>query len=149
MKQMLGYMLTWTTYGSWLQGDDRGYVKDGRVFGADERLRKVNEEVMIQEQVVLGQEEREIVRRAITEAVGGLNQELYAIAVKGTHLHLVLGWVDKEIGRVVQRYKSAGAWALKEQGWKGKVWTKGYDKRFCFDDKELKVRIEYVRGHER
>ncbi len=29
MVRMIGYMLTRTTYGMWLQGDKRGYVKDG------------------------------------------------------------------------------------------------------------------------
>jgi len=28
MARMIGYMLTWTTYGTWLQRDKRGYVKD-------------------------------------------------------------------------------------------------------------------------
>ena len=27
MSDMVGYMLTWTTYGTWLQGDERGWVK--------------------------------------------------------------------------------------------------------------------------
>ena len=29
---MIAYMLTWTTYGTWLQGDERGYGKDGETF---------------------------------------------------------------------------------------------------------------------
>jgi hypothetical protein len=29
MSKIIGYMVTWTTYGSWLPGDERGYVKDG------------------------------------------------------------------------------------------------------------------------
>ena len=41
---MPGYMITWTTYGSWLQGDERGYVKNRNVLGKDEGLRKANVE---------------------------------------------------------------------------------------------------------
>jgi hypothetical protein len=26
----------------------------------------------------------------------------------------------------------------------GRVWTKGYDKRYCFSVKDLKIRIDYV-----
>ena len=29
MARMIGYILTWTTYDTWLQGNKRGYVKDG------------------------------------------------------------------------------------------------------------------------
>jgi len=32
MSKLVGYMVTWTTYGSWLQGDKRGFVKDGKIF---------------------------------------------------------------------------------------------------------------------
>jgi len=38
MSKTLGYMLTWTTYGTWLQGDERGYVKDGQVLRGDKKL---------------------------------------------------------------------------------------------------------------
>ena len=31
-------MVTWTTYGSWLQGDKRKYVKDGKVLDGDEHI---------------------------------------------------------------------------------------------------------------
>ena len=149
MRTMLGYMLTWTTYGSWLQGDERGYVKDGVVRAGEERLRKVNEWLMVQRPVVLGQREQEIVGQAIAAAAKERKQELYAIAVKGTHVHLVLGWIDdRAIGTEVCYYKNAGRWGLKDVGWKGRLWTGGYDKLFCFDEKELRARIEYVRRHD-
>jgi len=32
MREIIGCMITWTTYGSWLQGDKRGYVKDGKIL---------------------------------------------------------------------------------------------------------------------
>jgi hypothetical protein len=36
---------------------------------------------------------------------------------------------------------------LKEIGLKGKIWARGYDKRFCFDQITLDKRIEYVQNH--
>jgi hypothetical protein len=32
MADPLAYFLTWTTYGTWLPGDDRGWVKEGDGF---------------------------------------------------------------------------------------------------------------------
>jgi hypothetical protein len=32
MANTLGFMITWTTYGSWLQGEKKGYVKDGVTY---------------------------------------------------------------------------------------------------------------------
>jgi len=31
MAKTLGYMITWTTYGTWLQGGEKGFVKNGVV----------------------------------------------------------------------------------------------------------------------
>lgn len=45
------------------------------------------------------------------------------------------------------RYKRATSQALREKGFKGKVWTRGYDKRFCFDEKSLRARVDYVKKH--
>jgi hypothetical protein len=39
------FMITWTTYGTWLQGDERGYVKSGRILPADETLKQTNEQL--------------------------------------------------------------------------------------------------------
>jgi hypothetical protein len=35
MPKIAAYMVTWTTYGSWLPGDERGYVKDGQILAGD------------------------------------------------------------------------------------------------------------------
>ena len=32
-------------------------------------------------------------------------------------------------------------------GIEGKVWTRGYDVRFCFDEEALKQKIDYVQRH--
>ncbi len=70
MGKMLGYMLTWTTYGTWLQGDERGWVKDGERLGANAGLKRSNEERMIQSAVRLNSEQKEVVRRCLLEQAG-------------------------------------------------------------------------------
>ena len=42
MSEIVGYMLTWTTYGTWLQGDARGYVKNGKILSENKGLEKAN-----------------------------------------------------------------------------------------------------------
>jgi len=32
VKRIIGYMVTWTTYGTWLQGEKKGYVKNGKIL---------------------------------------------------------------------------------------------------------------------
>ena len=42
MAETIGYMLTWTTYGTWLQGELKGFVKNGKARGDNVALRKSN-----------------------------------------------------------------------------------------------------------
>ncbi len=54
MGKTLGYMITWTTYGTWLQGDKRGYVKEGEISGENKRLREANLAAQRSKEVKLG-----------------------------------------------------------------------------------------------
>jgi len=60
---------------------------------------------------------------------------------------VVIGEGGNSVDKVVNRFKSAAYYALKENGVKKRVWTRGYDKRFCFDENSLAERIKYVEGH--
>lgn len=70
------------------------------------------------------------------------------MAVCSNHVHVVVGYREQSIGEVVGRFKNAGRVALKNAGIEGRIWTKGYDKRFCYDEDALKNRIEYVNEHD-
>ncbi len=147
MAKMLGYMLTWTTYGTWLQGDKRGWVKDGEVLGANERLEASNRQGQKWESVRLNGEEKTRVQEAIIQEAARIRQEIYALAVCSNHVHIVVACVGESIGKIAGRYKRAGTATLRPQGRDGRLWTTGYDKRYCFDEKAMKDRIAYVERH--
>ena len=147
MGKLLGYMLTWTTYGSWLQREKKGYVKDGKVLGENPKLREANIESQAGNSVTLTNEQQRIVRQAILSQARKLGQKIYSIAVCSNHVHVLAEYISDPIKEVVGYYKSAARIALQKNGFVGRVWTKGYDKRYCFDKKSLKNRIDYVRRH--
>jgi REP element-mobilizing transposase RayT len=147
MAKTVGYMVTWTTYGTWLQGERKGYVKDGEVRGENVAIKKDCEKKLEHKPVRLGRREKEIVREAIIEAAKRFKQKILAIAVYSNHVHIVCEYVDVPIDVVVGYYKNAGRVAIQKSGFKGRVWTSGYDKRFCFSEKDLRARIEYVNRH--
>jgi hypothetical protein len=136
MAKTVGYMVTFTTYGTWLQGEKKGFVKDGEVRGENIALKKSNIENLRETAVRLGRKEKEIVREAIIEAAKRFKQKILAIAVYSNHVHIVCEYVDVPIDVVTGYYKNAGRVALQERGFEGRVWTNGYDKRFCFNEKE-------------
>ena len=147
MSETVGYMVTWTTYGTWLQGDERGFVKKGQTLCGCEGLRKANERRRRGNAVKLNKCERDIVRKAIETEAMRTGERIVALSVWSNHVHVVIGAGGRSVSKVVSRFKSAGYFALKEAGFRGRVWTRGYDKRFCFDRKALQERTRYVEGH--
>ena len=149
MARMIGYMVTWTTYGTWLQGDKRGYVKDGEVLEENKHLRESNIDGQQGETVRLVRDEREIVYKVILEEAKKSGQKIQAMAVCCRHVHVVAESTEEPIEVIVGRYKNAARAALGKSGFAGRVWTRGFDKRFCFDEEALAGRVKYVKRHGR
>ena len=149
MNKTIGYMLTWTTYGSWLQGDERGYVENGRVLSSDKKLVELCEKCQKGHTVKLGYSEKDIVRRAILNEANRIGYTIEALAVCSNHIHLVVRYSPEPIGQIVSRFKNVTTSALKKHGRDGRVWTRGFDKRFCFNEEDLNRRIQYVKNHNR
>jgi REP element-mobilizing transposase RayT len=147
MAKTLAYMVTWTTYGTWLQGDDRKYVKDGQILPPNESLAAANMRALTKESVRLSFNERQIVEEAIRQQAIRFDQQIYALAVCTNHVHLVAEYIPRPIGVVVQRYKKCAVHALRGIGIKGRVWTSGFDKRYCFDRDTVQRKINYVSSH--
>jgi REP element-mobilizing transposase RayT len=147
MAKTVGHMITFTTYGTWLQGERKGFVKNGEVRGENVAIKKDCEKKLEHKPVRLGRREREIVRSAIIEAAKRFKQKILAIAAYSNHIHIVCEYVDVPINVIAGCYKNAGRVASQKNGFEGKVWTSGYDRRFCFSKKELSTRVNYVNKH--
>ena len=148
MAKLVGYMVTWTTYGTWLQGDKRGYVKDGKVLPGDERILGICKDLQKEPPVKLKKQEKAIIREAILNEAERIGQKLEALVICTNHVHLAVRSCDKSIERIVSMYKSVSTRALRSCGQVGRIWTKGFNKRFCFTQHDLERKIAYVRNHE-
>jgi REP element-mobilizing transposase RayT len=147
VAKTLGYMITWTTYGTWLQGDGRGYVKNGQTYDGNKALMQRNKQLQSQDMVKLSRNQQQVVRKAINEEAELQDQCIYALSVQSNHVHIVAEYTRQPISKIVAYYKKSARLALKAAGHNGKLWTKGYDKRFCFDKAALEQRIKYVQDH--
>jgi len=139
--------LTWTTYGSWLQGDERGWVKNGRILQPDNKLYLTNKQKLKRTPVKLKESQKRLVKEIILAESKRINQKICAFTVCSDHIHIVAESCSESISQIVQRYKRVSTYALQKSGFNGKVWTKGYDKRYCFSVKDLRIRINYVLKH--
>lgn len=140
-------MVTWTTYGTWLQGDRRGYVKNGKTLAQNNKLKSANQRQQKYPTVKLNSEEKQIVENAITEEARRINHKILAIVVCSNHVHVVAGVSGESIEQAVHRYKYSATLALRKSVSQGKIWSKGFDKRFCFTNEELENKVGYVRSH--
>jgi REP element-mobilizing transposase RayT len=149
MQKVLGYMLTWTAYGSWLQGDRRKYVKNGQILDPNTPLENKNKENMKYPKVSLTASQRKIIEKAVIEESADLNQKIYAIAIGKSHIHLVVDCNFISASSAVSHYKNAARLVMERNGFVGKLWTKGFSVRYCFDENQLNKVIQYVNRHNR
>lgn len=147
MQELIAYMITWTTYGTWLQGDERGWVKDGEVLEPNPVLEQSNLLTLKQQIIKLSPLQKNTAQNAILNEAKRIHHKIYAIAVCTNHIHIVVENNPIPINQIVKRYKNVATATLKLTGLNAKIWTKGFDKRFCFTEKELTNRIQYVNKH--
>jgi REP element-mobilizing transposase RayT len=108
-----------------------------------------NKENMKYPKVSLTAAQRKIIERAIIEESAGLNQKIYAIAAGRNHIHLVTDCNFISAASAVSHYKNAARLAMESNGFVGRLWTKGFSVRYCFDENKLNKVIQYVNRHNR
>lgn len=140
-------MLTWTTYGTWLQGHKKGYVKEGKILEPSEALEKDNLSRLKCSPVRLNSRQKIIVETAIKKKAMELNQKISAIIVYSNHVHVVVEKDPLSIEKTVSYYKNAARVALRNADFNTRLWSRGFDKQFCYNRKELEQKIAYVKRH--
>ena len=140
-------MLTWTTYGSWLPGDERKYVQDGKIMQADKDIFERNKKRLKAEIVILTNSEKQIVKKIILSEAKRICQIIEGIVVYSKHVHLSVRPHLESIEEIVGRYKSITTRHLWTEGRQGRIWTKGYDTRLCHDDEDIAVKKQYLNKH--
>src|SRR5690348_3503186 len=100
------WLLTWTTYGTWLPGDARGFVSNvsaeggtevrhnipGTPYDADDaRVRQRALANLVGQPVWLTAEQASLVARQLQETAEYRGWTLLAYAIMANHIHLVVG----------------------------------------------------------
>src|SRR5271166_3497530 len=86
----LAFFLTWTTYGSWLPGDERGWVeKPGNIMSPDPERESEAAERMHDSEVLLDSEQRDLVERTVADHCRHRDWHLHAVNCRTQHVHVV------------------------------------------------------------
>jgi REP element-mobilizing transposase RayT len=143
MSERIAYFLTWTTYGTWLSGDARGWARFGSSdFQApniilQERMRAR----MKGDPVVLNDNQRQIVDEVIRRHCDIRRWTLHALNIRSNHVHIVVaaGIAPEE---VLSQLK---AWASRRLGKPGhQWWTEHGSTRWINYPEHLEAAIQYT-----
>ena len=145
MGRTQAILLTWTTYGTWLRGDMRGWVDDGKVLPPDPVLESADRARMKHPIFTFHPDVLFDVGQSVGDSlIARLELTILALTVQTWHVHLVVGATSKPLSDVVKCAKDAARWHLRLDQ---PLWTVKYDKRFSFDDDSTRARVEYVEKH--
>src|SRR5262249_16941762 len=91
MADPLAYFLTWTTYGTWLPGDERGWVeKRGQFRPPNARLEAAARSLLKEEPCVLDPEQRRLVEEIIAKHCAIRGWHLHVVNCRTQHVHVVV-----------------------------------------------------------
>ena len=153
------FHVTFSTYGSWLPGDPRGFrTRDHREHvegdyknpppaGQVEGLRQRSHARLKRPMVRLTPQQRACAGRAMVEMLRRLEMTVVAIAVGAQHVHIVVQLPDDDAKLVVGRAKKHAAHVLIEDGFRGGPWAKGCRTQPIVDQAHQHSAISYVARH--
>ena len=147
MNDPITYFITWTTYGTWLPGDARGWRKTGKGNQLPQpRLAEWCRSRLSEAPVLLTESQRlkvEVVCREHSQIRGWV---LHAVGARSNHVHLAVT-ADKAPKIVRDQFK-ANATRVIRQGsdaiTNDKVWTAGGDCEVVDGDEELERVVQYI-----
>lgn len=145
MGDTLGILMTFTTNGTWLRGNARGWVDDGVIMPPDPVLEAADAARLKHTPYRFDAARLLDIGDAIGESlIQRERQIILALTVQTWHVHLVVAATMVTVEQIVKCAKDAGRYYLRV----GRpIWTEGYDKRFCFTHDSLLSRIDYVERH--
>ncbi len=162
------WLITWTTYGTWRPGDERGFV--GRILDEEtgthrienrpqtpyfqdiRELKTYSNSQLKSKPIYLVEDQAKAMAEQFLETAQYRGWKLLAFAIMRNHVHLVVGVNgDPEPEDIMRDFKSYASrrlnrtWSKPESGtW----WTESASVRKLRNEKAIYAAVEYVRNQE-
>jgi hypothetical protein len=155
MPEPLAYLLTWTTYGTWLPGDERGWVqRPGQFRSPNPGIQAAARSLLTEEPCVLTPQQRRLVEETIAKHCVIRGWHLHVINCRTTHVHVVVtaslrpevardqfkAWCTRRL-KELQRASAADPAMPLRVHW----WTERGSERWLNDEASLADANYYVR----
>ncbi|MCL4197489.1 MAG: class I tRNA ligase family protein [Phycisphaerales bacterium] len=154
----LAYFITFTTYGTWLHGDERGSVEEQRnklgtpIAEPSEALRAHERSRMKSEVFTMNLARRIAVKEAIEGVCAYRGWDLLAINVRTNQVHVIVQASNHKPEEAMNSFKSYATRAMREAGLVGpdtRVWTRHGSTRFLNDIDSMNAACAYVLHEQR
>ncbi len=143
----LAYLLKFTTYGSWLHGDDRGSFRHGLGYQPPRPefldFHRMN---LAEEVVTLCRASRDVVLRAIITTCSAREWQLDAAHVRTQHVHAVVRGADPP-EKMIASFKAWSTRLLREARLapqQRRLWTRHGSTLWLWNEEQRAVAAEYV-----
>lgn len=144
----LGYFLTWATYGTWLPGDERGWVEYQRGWKLPDPVRELEALAAMTEDVCLLEEpQRHAVEFQIAETCQHRGWHLHAVNCRSNHVHVVVTAANTRPKKIRADLKAWATRCLKDQfdNTRENWWADRGSIRFLNSETSLEAAVIYVR----
>jgi REP element-mobilizing transposase RayT len=157
MKYPLAYHITFTTYGSWLRGDERGSVDKGHnQYGSNfvspnSGLHKKEQTRLKNPPVILGRNFREVVLKAILQVCGHRGWVAHTVHVRSNHIHIIVSGKETP-EKMMSDFKAYATRAIRKSGNNHsefrKYWSRHGSTKYLWTKENLVSTVEYVKNRQ-
>ena len=106
LPEPLAYFLTWPTYGTWLPGDERGWVEYRHGWQLPDPARKRKAQARLTEDAcLLDQDQRRLVELTIADHCRVRGWTLYTVNCRSNHVHVIVAG-DREPKEIREQFKA-------------------------------------------
>jgi REP element-mobilizing transposase RayT len=148
----IAFFSTWTTYGTWLPGDPRGWYQRGRGLQEPDAMRRLEAMLLMTEcAFTLDPDQRRVVEQTIADHCAIRKWHLHAANCRSNHVHVVVTAPGRPIELPREQFKAwctrrlkgreqARTSVLREHWWTERGWDEYID-----DEEVLAIVVAYVR----
>ena len=143
----IGYFITWTVYGTFLHGDQRGWRQRGGQNLPRPRLERWQRDRLRHDVILLTKEHRSIVKTRIVEHCKHRGWKLWVANPRTNHVHVVVTAAGYAGAKVRDQLKANATGALRQHDevFVGRpVWTTKGDVSFLNSDDDLESAVVYA-----
>ncbi len=157
MKYPLAYLITFTTYGTWLHGDKRGSIdkRNNQYCSTFESpnsgLHKKEQANLKNPSFIMDKNIREVVLKAVLWVCGLRGWIPHSVHVRKNHIHIVVSG-DAKPERIMRDFKAYATRAIKncdsDKTVIKKYWTRHGSTKYLWTKGNLAAATEYVKNRQ-